>query len=121
MNRYRISPDKPVNLRDYDTRDSGDYKNKEEAVEHTEHVRQRLDALQELLYAEGRRAILVILQGIDTSGKDGTIRHVMSGVNPQGCIVTSFKEPTPIEQAHDFLWRIHAACPPRGIGVRSTA
>jgi PPK2 family polyphosphate:nucleotide phosphotransferase len=79
---------------------------------------QRVDDLQYLLYAEHKRALLVILQGRDAAGKDGTIRHVMSGVNPQGCTVTSFKVPTPEEAAHDFLWRIHKAVPPAGdIGI----
>jgi PPK2 family polyphosphate:nucleotide phosphotransferase len=118
MNRYRVSPGKRVTLHDVDPEDKGDYQNKVGAADRTEHLRLKLDALQERLYAEGTRAVLVILQGIDTAGKDGTIRHVMGGVNPQGCIVTSFKAPTPLEKAHDFLWRIHAACPPRGyIGI----
>jgi polyphosphate:nucleotide phosphotransferase, PPK2 family len=118
MKHYRVNPEKPVNLNDHDARDTGAYKNEEEAADRTEHLRQKLDALQERLYAEGSRAVLVVLQGIDTGGKDGTIRHVMSGVNPQGCVVTSFKTPTPLEKAHDFLWRIHAACPSRGyIGI----
>ncbi len=118
MKRYRVKPDKRVKLHDKDARDTGDYTNKEEAADRTEHLRQKLDTLQERLYAEGRRAVLVVLQGVDTGGKDGIIRHVISGVNPQGCIITSFKTPTPVEKAHDFLWRIHAACPPRGyIGI----
>ena len=74
----------------------------------------RLDDLQYLFYAVKKRALLIVLQGIDTGGKDGTIRHVMSGVSPQGCRVTSFKSPTPEELAHDFLWRIHAAVPEKG-------
>ena len=70
------------------------------------------------LYAEGRRSVLLILQGLDASGKDGTIRRVFTGVNPQGCHVTSFKAPTPVELAHDFLWRVHDECPARGmIGI----
>jgi len=118
MNHYRVKPGQAVDLHDHDAHDTGDYENKEEATERTEHLRQKLDALQELLYAEGNRAVLIVLQGIDTAGKDGTIRHVMSGVNPQGCRVTSFKAPTPLEVTHDFLWRIHAACPPHGyIGI----
>jgi PPK2 family polyphosphate:nucleotide phosphotransferase len=118
MNHYRVKPDTRVNLDEHDARDTGDYKHKAEVAERTEHLRQKLDGLQELLYAEGKSAVLVVLQGIDTGGKDGTIRHVMSGVNPQGCIVTSFKAPTPLETAHDFLWRTHAACPPHGyIGI----
>ncbi|MGH9718405.1 MAG: polyphosphate kinase 2 family protein [Candidatus Acidiferrales bacterium] len=77
-----------------------------------------LDGLQYLLYAEHKRALLIVLQGLDAAGKDGTIRHVISGVNPQGCRVTSFKKPTSEELAHDFLWRIHKAVPPLGnIGI----
>jgi PPK2 family polyphosphate:nucleotide phosphotransferase len=79
---------------------------------------EKLDSLQYLLYAEHKRALLVVLQGLDAAGKDGTIRHVMSGVNPQGCRVNSFKKPTSEELAHDFLWRIHKAVPPIGdIGI----
>src|ERR1043166_4658320 len=78
----------------------------------------RLDDLQYLLYAEDKRALLIILQGMDAGGKDGTIRHVMYGVNPQGCRVTSFKAPSDQELAHDFLWRAHQAVPPKGtIGI----
>ena len=81
------------------------------------HVK-RLEQLHELLYAEGKHALLIVLQGMDAAGKDGTIKHVMSGVNPQGCAVTSFKEPSKIDLAHDFLWRIHAAVPAKGaIGI----
>jgi PPK2 family polyphosphate:nucleotide phosphotransferase len=77
-----------------------------------------LQDLHELLYAENKRALLIVLQGMDASGKDGTIKHVMSGVNPQGCSVTSFKQPSTLELAHDFLWRIHAAVPAKGsIGI----
>src|SRR5271156_693391 len=78
----------------------------------------RLSALQELLYAEGKWALLCVFQGMDASGKDGTIRHVMTGVNPQGVTVTSFKAPGSEELAHDFLWRVHKAVPARGhIGI----
>ena len=78
----------------------------------------RLQALQEVLYAEQKRSVLIVLQAMDAGGKDGTIQHVMSGVNPQGCTVTSFKPPSTLELAHDFLWRVHAAVPARGkIGI----
>jgi len=78
----------------------------------------KLSALHDLLYAEHKRSLLIVLQGMDAAGKDGTIRHVMSGVNPQGCTVTSFKQPSSRELAHDFLWRIHAAVPEKGeIGI----
>lgn len=79
---------------------------------------EELAALQDRLWGEARRSLLVVLQGIDASGKDGTIKHVFRGVNPQGVRVTSFKVPTPIEHAHDFLWRVHAAVPAAGeIGI----
>ncbi len=74
-----------------------------------------LNALQELLSAAQHHSLLLVLQGMDTSGKDGTIRHVLSHVNPQGCDVHSFKAPTPEELAHDFLWRIHKVAPPKGV------
>src|ERR1700733_7137493 len=78
----------------------------------------KLSASHDLLYAEHKRSLLIVLQGMDAAGKDGTIRHVMSGVNPQGCTVTSFKQPSSRELAHDFLWRIHAAVPEKGeIGI----
>ncbi len=80
------------------------------AAKNTEH----LAKLQQKLYAEQKCAVLVVLQGMDAGGKDGTIKHVMSGVNPQGCSVTSFKQPTELEKEHDFLWRVHQAAPARG-------
>jgi PPK2 family polyphosphate:nucleotide phosphotransferase len=74
--------------------------------------------LQQVLWADGRHALLVILQGLDTAGKDGAIRHVFTGVNPQGCRVTAFRQPSLVEQEHDYLWRVHAATPGRGqIGI----
>jgi len=118
MNRYRIEPHAAVDLKAFDPADTDDYKDGAESAERTERLKHRLEKLQERLYAEGERSVLVVLQGIDTAGKDGTIRHVMGGINPQGCMVSSFKPPTPVEQAHDFLWRAHAACPPAGnIGI----
>lgn len=78
-------------------------------------LHQQLFSLQNLLYAEGKHALLIVLQGMDTSGKDGTIRHVFSHVNPQGCDVKSFKIPTEEEKAHDFLWRIYANLPKKGM------
>ena len=78
----------------------------------------QLSDLQEVFYASQQYALLIVLQGMDTAGKDGTIRHIFSGVNPQGCTVSSFKVPTPLELRHDFLWRVHAAVPPLGmIGI----
>jgi len=83
-----------------------------------EHHRKALGKLQEVLYAGQQHSVLIVLQGMDTAGKDGTISHIFSGINPQGCDVASFKVPTPLEARHDFLWRCHNQVPPRGmIGV----
>ena len=107
-----------VKLADYAADDTPGYKHKEAAKQDVAGDVARLADLQQLLYAENKRSLLVILQGMDAGGKDGTIRHVMSGVNPQGCRVTSFKVPSAEEASHDFLWRIHKALPGRGeIGV----
>ena len=109
---------KKFQLSKRDPADTAHYKNKDEAAEETLKLSHRLDHLQEVLYAEHKRSILIVLQGMDASGKDGTIQHVMSGVNPQGCSVTSFKQPSTKETDHDFLWRIHQAVPARGtIGI----
>jgi PPK2 family polyphosphate:nucleotide phosphotransferase len=91
---------------------------KEEAGELLAGNLKRLSALQYLLYAEARRSLLIVLQGIDAGGKDGTIRHVMSGLNPQGVVVTPFKVPEGEEKRHDYLWRVHKAVPEQGqIGI----
>jgi PPK2 family polyphosphate:nucleotide phosphotransferase len=74
----------------------------------------RLDELHQKLWAEGTRSVLLVLQGMDASGKDGTVRKVLSGLNPQGCTIAAFKAPSHLELAHDYLWRVHAAAPPRG-------
>jgi PPK2 family polyphosphate:nucleotide phosphotransferase len=122
MERYRITPDSRLKLTRFDPDDTGPYNKtdngKAEAKQRTAKLRKRLGSLQEQLYAGGRRALLIVLQGMDTSGKDGTIKHVMAGVNPQGCRVATFKAPSPSEQAHDFLWRVHREVPPKGhIGI----
>jgi PPK2 family polyphosphate:nucleotide phosphotransferase len=118
MNRYLVKPGEKVRLKEWDSDDTGSYKDKESAKQVMQEKLERLDELQERLYAEGRRSLLIVLQAMDTGGKDGTIRHVMSGVNHQGCRVASFKAPTQAELAHDFLWRIHREVPGRGmIGI----
>ena len=73
-----------------------------------------MDELQYLMYAEQKHSLLIILQGIDAAGKDGVIRHVLTGMNPQGCVVTGFKKPTAIELGHEFLWRVHPHSPSKG-------
>ncbi|MBN2582515.1 MAG: polyphosphate kinase 2 family protein [Planctomycetes bacterium] len=118
MNLFRVRPGGKVDLGRLDSAATPGTGDKKEARRRTLANVKRLGELQYLLYAEGKRSLLVVLQGMDAGGKDGVIRHVMTGVNPQGCRVTSFKTPTPEELAHDFLWRIHKAAPRKGeIGV----
>ncbi|MCU0511118.1 MAG: polyphosphate kinase 2 family protein [Anaerolineae bacterium] len=114
---YTPSPGQPVHLRDYPCDDDGGL-SRDEAEATTETLRAELVELQEKLYAEQKQSLLIVLQAMDTGGKDGTIRKVFSGVNPQGLKIAAFKAPTAAELAHDFLWRIHQQTPPRGyIGI----
>lgn len=115
---FRVSPGKKVDLRKWPTVAKPVYKSKEQYQELLErHVRE-LCSLQRLHYASGRYALLLVLQGMDGAGKDGAIRHVMSGINPQSCEVFSFKQPSAEELHHDFLWRTICRLPERGrIGI----
>src|SRR5438876_7951784 len=108
LDEYRVSPGSKVKLSKIKPDDDGGL-SKEETQQKFEKLRQRLIDLHELLYAENQHTLLVVLQAMDTGGKDSTIRAIFSGVNPQGCAVTSFKAPSDTELKHDFLWRIHAA------------
>ena len=109
---------KSFRLADHDPDDTAGFSDDPAAIAHAAKNTEKLEKLQNVLYAEHKRSVLIVLQGMDAAGKDGTVKHVLSGVNPQGCEVTSFKEPSHEEQDHDFLWRVHKAVPPRGrIGV----
>jgi len=113
-----VSLGSKVRLKSCDPDETLGWEKGHKAKASTDKALDRLDKLQYLLYAEQKRALLIVLQGIDASGKDGTIRHVMTGCNPQGCHVTSFKKPSPEEMSHDFLWRVHNAVPEYGdIGI----
>lgn len=115
---FLVPPGTQVNLADYDPGYTGDYHSKGEAKDQLKRNVERLKELQEVLWAEDKHSLLIVFQAMDAGGKDGTIKHVMSGVNPQGCQVTSFKVPSKEELAHDYLWRIHKATPKRGyIGI----
>ena len=114
VDQLRVEAGKAPHLdkRNPDTRlGSGD---KQAGLARLEEIVTRLGPLHYRLQAEATRSLLLVLQGMDASGKDGTIRHVLAGINPQGCRIVSFREPTSTELAHDFLWRVHAACPARG-------
>ncbi len=115
---YLVKPHTHVDLKKVSASETGGYKSEEAAKPVLAEHRGKLAELQEVFYASQKKALLIVLQGMDTAGKDGTIRHIFSGVNPQGCDVTAFKVPTPLETLHDFLWRAHNAVPPRGmIGI----
>ena len=110
-----VKPGSKLRLKDCDPDETFGRRGTDKEIEKT---LERLRRLQLLLYADRRSALLIVLQALDAGGKDGTVRHVMSGVNPQGCQVTAFKVPTPEELAHDFLWRVHKAAPALGnIGI----
>ncbi|MBV9615048.1 MAG: polyphosphate kinase 2 family protein [Ktedonobacteraceae bacterium] len=112
---WKIDEGSKVSLKDYDPGYTGEHTDHAEAKQELAKLGDELSELQEALAAAHHQSLLMILQGMDTSGKDGTIRHVFSGVNPQGCEVHSFKEPTPEELGHDFLWRVHKVVPAKGM------
>ncbi len=116
--RYRFDRPGKFRLKDVDPGDTGTIKSKDKAEEHLERGVKRLSCLQDKLYAQDRWSLLLVFQAMDAAGKDGTIKHVMSGVNPQGCQVFSFKGPSAEELDHDFLWRTTKCLPERGrIGI----
>jgi PPK2 family polyphosphate:nucleotide phosphotransferase len=115
---WKVNEGCKVSLNEYNADYDGKHLDHSEGTKELERLSNELSDLQELLAASQRHSMLIVLQGMDTSGKDGTIRHVFSYVNPQGCYVHSFKEPTPEELAHDFLWRVHKVTPAKGsIGI----
>ena len=112
---YQVSSREVVDLRTTDPSDRGAYSgDRKQAKRLQKQLTKRLEELQELLYAEGRHKVLIVLQAMDAGGKDGTIRSVFDGTNPQGVKVASFKKPSSIEMAHDYLWRVHHHTPGRG-------
>ena len=111
---FRVKPGSKVDLAGIDAGDKGHYESGKQARKETEAEVEKMRELQFLMYAEGKRSLLICLQGRDAAGKDGTINHVLWAMNPQGCSVKGFKVPTAQEAAHDFLWRYHQAVPPRG-------
>lgn len=115
MNTYKIQPKEKIHLKKISPNETSKFNEKKEEVEkEILKLNQRLEKLQELLFAEHKQKILVVLQAMDSGGKDGVIRRVFDGVNPQGVRVAAFKVPTPIELDHDYLWRIHQQTPSKG-------
>ena len=116
--KFLVAEGSKVNLKDHPTDFSGDYKDKKEAVKDLEDNIGRLAKLQDTLYAQNIHSLLIVFQAMDAAGKDSAIKHVMSGINPQGCQVTSFKAPSAEELDHDYLWRCQKALPEKGqIGI----
>jgi PPK2 family polyphosphate:nucleotide phosphotransferase len=115
MKQYRVKPGQEVKLKDFDPSETGEFKGgKAEGLLAIGELIRKLEPLQELLYAEHLHKVLIVLQAMDTAGKDGTIRRVFEGVNPQGVSVAAFKIPTPFEMDHDYLWRVHQVVPAKG-------
>jgi PPK2 family polyphosphate:nucleotide phosphotransferase len=115
---FRVPQDEKIRLADHDPAFTGDFRSKKDALEKLENDIERLAELQDVLYAQDIYALLVVFQAMDAAGKDGTIKHVMSGINPQGCQVFSFKAPSAEELDHDYLWRNMTRLPERGrIGI----
>ncbi len=110
-----VKPGHKVRLRDVPTDSTHGYSSKDDSLNDLEKLRKRLISLQETLYAERKQSVLVVFQAMDTGGKDGAVKSILSGVNPAGVQITGFKAPSAEELEHDFLWRIHPKTPPRGI------
>lgn len=115
LDKYRVKPGSKFSLEDFNPRDKSERSDsKEKDQQEFARLAEELDAMQDLFYADGRHRLLLVLQGMDTSGKDGVIRHVFGACDPLGLRVASFKAPTPDELAHDYLWRVHSQVPKSG-------
>ncbi len=114
LQRFKVPAGKKLHLKDIDPSFKDGHENHESAAEEIASIQKKLRELQDLLYAERKHSLLICLQAMDTGGKDGTINHVLGAMNPQGCRVAAFKQPSAEEIAHDFLWRAHQAAPANG-------
>jgi PPK2 family polyphosphate:nucleotide phosphotransferase len=112
--QFLVEPGKKLQLKHVDPNFKGHHETHEKAAPELEHYCEKLAQQQSLLYAEKKHALLIVLQALDAAGKDGTVNHVFAPLNPQGASVTGFKQPTPLELKHDFLWRVHPHAPPKG-------
>ena len=113
--KYLVSGKDKIHLKDFDPNDSSEFHGKKKAGEEALiEINKEIETLQEQMFAEGKRRLIVLVQAMDTAGKDGIIRHVFEGVNPSGVRVAAFKAPTAVELSHDYLWRVHAQTPGKG-------
>jgi PPK2 family polyphosphate:nucleotide phosphotransferase len=114
LKKLIVKPGSRIRLKHFDPGYHGKHKSRKAALPEIEENVQKMDELQYLMYAENKHSLLIVLQALDAAGKDGTVRHVFTGMNPEGCICANFKQPTQKELAHDFLWRIHPYVPGKG-------
>jgi PPK2 family polyphosphate:nucleotide phosphotransferase len=112
--QFIVEPGAKVRLAKIDPSYTGEHESQDKAADEIRRHVERIDKLQYLLYADAKQSLLIVLQALDAGGKDGVVRHLFSGMNPQGTSVAAFKQPSPIELAHDFLWRAHAPAPRKG-------
>src|SRR5256884_7338245 len=109
-----VKPSSKIRLKHFDPGYHGKHESHKSALPEIQENRQKMEDLQYLMYAENKHSLLIVLQGLDAAGKDGVVRHIFTGMNPAGCVVSDFKQPTPQELAHDFLWRVHPHVPAKG-------
>ena len=114
LKKFIVEPGTKIRLKHFDPDYHGKHESREQALPEIQKYVEKMAQLQYLMYAERKHSLLVVLQGLDAAGKDGVVRHVFTGMNPAGCVVSDFKQPTPEELAHDFLWRVHPHVPAKG-------
>jgi PPK2 family polyphosphate:nucleotide phosphotransferase len=114
LKKLIVKPDSKIRLKHFDPDYHGKHESRESALPEIQKNLQKMEQLQYLMYAENKHSLLLVLQGLDAAGKDGVVRHVLTGMNPEGCVSVNFKQPTKEELAHDFLWRVHPHVPGKG-------
>src|SRR6266705_1467025 len=114
LKKLIVKPDSKIRLKRFDPDYHGKHESHKSALPEIEKNLQKMEELQYVMYAENKHSLLIVLQGLDAGGKDGVVRHVLTGMNPSGCVSVNFKQPTVEDLAHDFLWRVHPHVPARG-------